>query len=75
MALFFCASGRPQTKEMKDLFRQGEGQNLMKFIQGKLNTQLRGWADYFDLSQVKVMFEELDGWIRRKLRCVIWRQY
>ena len=61
--------------KLRDLFRQGRGQNLAKFIQGKLNSLLRGWADYFNLSQVKVVFEELDGWIRRKLRCVIWRQW
>ena len=36
---------------------------------------LRGWANYFRLSEVKGVFEELDGWIRRKLRCIIWRQW
>ncbi len=27
---------------------------------------------YFRLAAVKGIFEELDGWIRRKLRCLIW---
>ena len=31
--------------------------------------------NYFRLAEVKGIFEELDGWIRRKLRCVIWRQW
>ena len=35
---------------------------------------LRGWINYFKLSEVRGIFEELDGWIRRHLRCVIWRQ-
>jgi len=30
---------------------------------------------YFRLSEVKGIFEELDGWIRRKLRCILWRQW
>src|SRR6185503_8015095 len=31
--------------------------------------------DYFRLAEVKGTFEDLDGWIRRKLRGVIWRQW
>ena len=36
---------------------------------------LRGWLQYFRLSEVKAAFEELDVWIRRKLRCIVWRQW
>ena len=36
---------------------------------------LRGWVDYFKLAEVKNVFEELDGWMRRKLRCILWRQW
>jgi RNA-directed DNA polymerase len=59
---------------LKKLFRQGRGQNLGKFIES-LKPTLRGWINYFRLSQVKGIFEELDGWIRRRLRCIIWRQW
>jgi RNA-directed DNA polymerase len=30
---------------------------------------------YFRLAEVKRIFEELDGWIRRKLRCLILRHW
>ena len=36
---------------------------------------LRGWMDYFRLAEVKGIFEELDSWMRRKLRCILWRQW
>ena len=45
-----------------------------RFILETLNPLLRGWANYFKLAEVKGIFEELDGWIRRKLRCILWRQ-
>lgn len=61
--------------KVRELFRQARGRNVEAFIRGKLNNLLRGWADYFKLSQVKLVFEELDGWVRRKLRCLIWRQW
>ena len=36
---------------------------------------LGGWIQYFRLAEVKGIFEELDGWIRRRLRCLIWRRW
>lgn len=42
---------------------------------GELTPVLRGWISYFRLTQVKGVLEELDGWIRRKLRCLLWRQW
>jgi RNA-directed DNA polymerase len=41
----------------------------------ELNPVLRGWTSYFRLTEVKGVLEELDGWIRRKLRCLLWRQW
>jgi RNA-directed DNA polymerase len=41
----------------------------------ELTLPLRGWVNYFKLSTVKKIFEELDQWIRHRLRCIIWRQW
>jgi hypothetical protein len=40
-----------------------------------LNPVLRGWTSYFRLTEVKGVLQDLDGWIRRKLRCLLWRQW
>ncbi len=68
------SSERRFRKSLKEAFRRGRGRNLGKFIESMAPT-LRGWINYFRLAQVKGLFEELDGWIRRRLRCVIWRQW
>jgi group II intron reverse transcriptase/maturase len=60
--------------KLKSSFRKGRGRNLTNFIE-ELTVTLRGWINYFRLSEVKGIFEELDGWIRRRLRCIIWRQW
>jgi RNA-directed DNA polymerase len=60
--------------KLREYFRQGRGQNLGRFILETLNPLLRGWVNYFKLAEVKGIFEELDSWIRRKLRCILWRQ-
>jgi RNA-directed DNA polymerase len=59
---------------LKRVFRQGKGRNLTRFIE-ELKPVLRGWINYFQFSEVKNTFEELDGWIRRRLRCILWRQW
>lgn len=48
--------------------------NLVATIE-ELNPVLRGWTSYFRLTEVKGVLQELDGWIRRKLRCLLWRQW
>jgi len=60
-------------RELKKVFRQGRGRNLGKLFE-ELTLTLRGWENYFRLSEAKGLFEVLDGWIRRRLRCIIWRK-
>ena len=59
---------------LRKLFRRGRGHSLKKTIE-ESTPKLRGWIAYFRLAEVKGIFEELDGWIRRKLRCILWRQW
>jgi RNA-directed DNA polymerase len=59
----------------RTLFRMGRGMNLLRFIHEKLNPMLRGWINYYSHSNVKSFAEKLDGWVRRHLRLIIWRQW
>ena len=61
-------------RKTREMFRRGKGCNLGRFIEEELNPLLKGWINYFQLAEVKGIFEELDSWIRRRLRCIIWRQ-
>lgn len=60
-------------QKVKILMRDGRGQSVQGVIE-KLNPLLRGWTSYFRCAEVKGLWQELDGWIRRKLRGRIWRQ-
>jgi RNA-directed DNA polymerase len=62
------------TEKVNVLLRGARGRRLAATIQ-TLNPLLRGWAAYFKLTQTKRTLEERDGWIRHKLRCVLWRQW
>lgn len=59
---------------LRDLLRGARGHKMANVIE-RINPVLRGWAGYFKLSQSKRPLEEIDGWVRRKLRCAVWRQW
>ena len=59
---------------LRDLLHGAQGCKMASVIE-RINPVLRGWAGYFKLSQSKRPLEELDGWVRHKLRCILWRQW
>jgi retron-type reverse transcriptase len=63
--------------KVREIIRKGRGRSLkrLKQVIEELNKLLRGWVRYYRLAQVKGVFEDLDKWLRRKLRCQIWRQW
>ena len=61
------------TGRVRERLRQGRGRSLTRTIE-TLNPVLRGWIGYFQLSESKVLWKNLDGWLRRRLRCLLWRQ-
>lgn len=60
--------------KLKDVLRRGRGRNLASVIR-ELTPILRGWVAYYRLVEVKAALEELDQWLRRRLRCLLWRQW
>jgi group II intron reverse transcriptase/maturase len=60
--------------KIKGILRRGRGWKLAKVIE-ELKPVMRGWINYYQHAAVKGVFEELDQWIRRKLRCILWRQW
>lgn len=41
----------------------------------QLNTYLMGWVAYFRLAHMKTHCERIDGWVRRRLRLCLWKQW
>jgi len=61
-------------EKLRAMFRRGRGRNLAGFLK-ELRPVLTGWVSYYRKSEVRVTFEQLDQWIRRKLRAILWRQW
>ena len=60
--------------KVRQTLRRARGRSLKQIIE-QLNPGLRGWMAYFQFTEVKGVLEEFDGWIRHKLRALLWRQW
>jgi group II intron reverse transcriptase/maturase len=61
-------------EKVRELTRRTRGHSLYKII-SELKKSLLGWKAYFQISEVKSPLKLLDKWIRRKLRCYLWKQW
>lgn len=60
-------------ERVRQLTRRSRGVSIEQVID-ELNTFLTGWVTYFRHAECRRSLCELDGWIRRKLRCLRLKQ-
>ena len=58
----------------RELTRRTRGVSLGKMGE-ELSTYLRGWSSYFGYCQTPTVLRDLDSWLRRRLRSVLWKQW
>lgn len=59
---------------VRTLSRRTRGHSIRQIV-AELRKSLLGWKAYFDLAEVLSPLRDLDKWIRRRLRCYIWKQW
>jgi RNA-directed DNA polymerase len=61
-------------RRAKELTRRTRGVSLRRMI-GELAAHWRGWRAYFEFCQTPRVLSDLNSWLRRRLRCVAWKQW
>lgn len=68
-----------RVKRLKDkirgLTKKLRSNKLTDSIRELIMPITRGWANYFNIAEERGIFEAIDGWIRRKIRGFLWRQW
>ena len=59
---------------VRELTRRTRGIRLGAIV-AELRTILLGWKAYFGITEVLSPLRDLDKWVRRKLRCYLWKQW
>ena len=65
-------------KRFKDRIRQitrrNRGKDIGQILR-ELKTFTAGWLGYFGIANMNGLLKKLDSWIRRRLRCYLWKQW
>jgi RNA-directed DNA polymerase len=59
---------------VRELTRRTRGSSLAQIIK-ELSVYLIGWRGYFGFCETPSVLRELDQWIRRRLRAIVWKQW
>jgi RNA-directed DNA polymerase len=64
---------RLKAKVRETTFRT-RGVRIGKIVE-ELRRYLSGWQAYFHIAEARSILKEIDSWIRRRLRCYLWKQW
>jgi RNA-directed DNA polymerase len=59
---------------VRELTRRNRSMTLRQIVED-LSRYLQGWRGYFGFCQTPSVLYDLDKWIRRRLRCLAWKQW
>jgi len=59
---------------VRKLCRRTRGHSIIHII-AELRKSLLGWKAYFGIAEIKSPQRDVEKWIRRKLRCYLWKQW
>jgi RNA-directed DNA polymerase len=83
---FTCTGRRPHRRRVSNkalqAFKQEVRQRTSRTrgvslprVAHELRQYLEGWYAAFRFAEAQSMFKELDSWVRRRLRCYVWKQW
>jgi group II intron reverse transcriptase/maturase len=61
-------------ERIREITNRSDGRSIASRIR-ELNSYLRGWMGYFRIAQTPSVYQELDQWIRRRLRMCLLKQW
>jgi RNA-directed DNA polymerase len=61
-------------KRIRELTLRKRGDKLELIVE-ELNRYLRGWLGYYGFCEARSVLRDLDQWIRRRLRSLLWKRW
>jgi RNA-directed DNA polymerase len=61
-------------ERIRKLTSRKRGNNLKQIIK-EIGSYLRGWINYFGYCETPTVLRDLNSWLRRKLRCLVWKRW
>jgi len=61
-------------EKLKELTSRSQGRKICEVF-ARLKRFVNGWINYFGIARIKKTLEDWDGWLRRRIRMYIWKQW
>ena len=61
-------------QKLKELTSRSQGRNV-RIVMRNVKVYIRGWLGYFGIASMKTTMQEWEGWLRRRIRMYIWKQW
>src|SRR4030095_2728729 len=61
-------------QRIREITRRAKGVSIETTME-ELAPYMRGWRSYFGFCETPEVLVSLTGWVRRRLRCALWRQW
>jgi RNA-directed DNA polymerase len=61
-------------ERVREITHKSRGQS-MKTVMEELAQYIRGWRAYFGFCETPSVLQQLESWVRRRIRCAFWRQW
>lgn len=59
---------------VREITRRVRGRRIEVIVK-ELRRFMLGWQAYFNFTEVRSILKELDSWVKRRLRCYLWKQW
>ncbi len=59
---------------LKELTSRSQGRDV-RFVMNKIKVFMQGWLCHYGIASIKTIIAEWNGWIRRRIRMYIWKQW
>ena len=60
--------------KLRKLTGRSQG-NSLEMIRDRVNSYVIGWTNYYSLTDFRGQMNDLDGWLRRRMRQIRWKQW
>lgn len=67
-------SSKKAKQKLKELTSRSQGRNV-RVVMHNIKVYMQGWLSYYGIADMKSMIENWDGWLRRRIRMYIWKQW
>jgi RNA-directed DNA polymerase len=61
-------------ERIREISGRSRGISIEKMVE-ELARYMRGWVGYYGFCETPTTLRDLNSWIRRRLRCVVWKQW